>query len=270
MSTCISATTLNSSPPYGGSGQSAKCSRIFFAPPGCGSGINLNGTAPSTTLAWFAEQVISIEVKEMIDDRQYVHDKSFCAKDETPGAFSWNGSIKTRMQCQSPAISIHAGALIWLQVYPLGVVNGGYGSNPPCISGYARITEAPMVMNLENGDPIERNYTYNSKGVWNGAAGISGVYDCCQCCPKIPGSVGEQFDEKFEEEFEGSVHEEALRLGGLAKATPYTVYQWTNAEKWAVALDECVNGFVKGPSPDEAQIKGDFVGQMKFVQCLAV
>ena len=84
--------------PIGGQGQSSRCSRIYWISPNCSNGITLDGVAPSGSKYWFSEQVTRIEVRSMVANRKYGHDKSFCWQDSTKGLASCNGSIQTKMQ----------------------------------------------------------------------------------------------------------------------------------------------------------------------------
>jgi len=243
MSTC---NTDKGDTPVGGQGMSSKCSRIYFIPPDCSAGILLDGTPPTGTAKWFSEQVIRIEVRAMTSVRSYGHDKSFCAQDATPGIDSYSGVITTRLQCCDPMFTCSNGTILWLQVYPQGDAN-------KVIEGYALITEAPIIMNLETGDPVERNYTFVSKGQWTtDAAFITSIRDCCNCCEGGIGSSGMQ-DVRLDTEF-------------LVKE-PVTVYQFTDKGEWSVAYDECEPGMKPGPKPEGS---GQFVGELKFVKCLAV
>lgn len=249
--------------PIGGQGQSARCSKIFFAPPDCADGIKLDGSPPtSETSNWFSEQVTRIEIRSMVASRKYGHDKSFCAQDTTKGIASWNGSIQTKVQCVPTPFSFYAGATVWLSIFPLGVTNAS--GEAPCISGYAEIDEDPIIMNLENGDPVEHNFTYSSKGWWNLPAGIDGTFDCCGCCG-TGGMETRRPNLRGSENLEGSV----FAPGALERSllsTPRTVYQWTPNGEWKVALDESSGRFMPGPMPSEP---GTFPGEMKFVNCVS-
>ena len=247
--------------PVSGVGASAKCSRIYLIPPGCTTDVDLSGTAPGniSTSKWFNEQVVRIEVRPMVSHRAYCHDKSYCCMDETDGPHSWSGSIQTRIQCCSNPFSITAGALCWLAVYPLGSVTG---TPDVSINGYAKITEDPIIMGIENGDPVEHNYTFVSKGKWNVPTGLTGFQDCCNCCEQASLDAKELHGGLME----GSVFAAGGGLThGLTK-NPHTVYQWTDKGEWIVALDECDGNFMPGPMPTEP---GKFPGEMKFVKCLA-
>jgi hypothetical protein len=257
MATCV---TSKGSSPIGGQGASAKCSRIYFIPPNCTTGIKLDGTAPSGTAKWFVEQVIRIEVRAMVSSRSYGHDKSFCCTDVTPGINSFNGVITSRVQCCDVALSMPAGAVAWLQVFPLG-------DSGAVIEGYAMITEAPMIMNIESGDPIEANYTFTSKGLWNtDFAFINTVTDCCSCCNEssmfaespIRGMRGIGGSDEM---LGGSVHDEASRL---ITHNPQTVYTWTGSD-WERSFDESGGEFMPGPIPQEP---GKYPGQPKYVPCV--
>jgi len=242
----------STSVPIGGEGASAKCSKIFLLPPDCTNGILLNGTAPSGTTQWFNEQVTRIEVRPRVTSRVYGHDKSYCCQDEVSGIYSWDGSIQTRAQCcpGSPGIpfSLYAGALAWLQIWPLGSTE-----TAAPIAGYARITDDPIMMNLETGDPVEHNYTYVSKGLWTLPAGLTGYVNCCVCTECGTGGMGEEIEAEPEP--------------GLLDSDPVTVYKWTDKGEWVVAFDELPPGFVRGLAPTE---HGKKDGEMKFVKCIKV
>lgn len=237
-----------SSTPIGGEGASAKCSRLFFIPPDCSGGIKLDGTAPSGTAQWFNEQVIKIEIRAKVSSRQYGHDKSYCSQDAVPGINSFDGTIQTRIQCCSTPFSLFAGDTAWLQVYPLGQ----NGANTTPIAGYALITEDPVIMNLENGDPVEHNYSYVSKGLWTGPTGVDGVFDCCDCC----GDSGADFSPAPEP--------------SMLDSDPVTVYRWTAGGEWSIAFDELPPGFVRGPAPDPKTDAGKSTTDLRFVKCVKV
>ena len=245
--------TPPSNTPTGGMGQSARCSKIFWLAPTCP--IVLDGTPPATgTLAYFSEQVTRIEIRSQVASRKYGHDKSYCAQDTTKGIASWNGSIQTKAQCVSPPFSFFAGATIWLCIYPLGTTNGS--NVTPCISGYAEIEEDPIIMNLENGDPVEHNYTYSSKGWWNLPTGMTGTFDCCKCCC----TSGMDAEEESE----------LINGTSLLDSDPVTVYKWTDAGNWAIAFDELPPGFVHGPTPNARTEQGKKAGELRFVKCIKV
>ena len=227
---------MSSRPSVQSSPASAKCSRIFLSPPNCP--IPLDGTAPSGNIVWFNEQVTRIEVRPMIGHRQYCHDKSECCMDECDGAHSWNGTIQTKVQCCNTPLSITAGSLCYLTVYPLGKE---YES--AVISGYAKITEDPIIMNIETPENgIEHNYTYVSKGKWILPATLSGYLECCTCCESS--AMGED-----PRTMEGSVFAEDF--SAKLDNAPVTVYKWTAKDEWVVALDECSGEYMPGPMPQD-------------------
>lgn len=234
--------------PIGGNGASAKCSRIFLIPPDCSGGIKLDGTRPSGTAVWLNEQVVSIDIHPKTATEVFGHDKSCGAQDETPGIDSYDGTVNTLVQCCDTPFTLWNGALAWIQVYPLGQDNG----DP--IEGYARITEAPIRIVFKNGDPVEHNYTYVSKGQWSAPAGLDGYVDCCDDC-----NCGD------------SGGDSAV---GPADTTldsdPVTVYKWTDSGVWAMAFDELPEGFVHGPAPDAKAEPGKKAGELKFVKCVKV
>ena len=234
----------------GGNGASAKCSRIFLIPPYCNAGLLLNGVRPGGTAVWLNEQVTRIEVRPKVAMKTYGHDKSCGAQDETAGIDSYDGTIQTRVQCCTVPLSIGAGNLAWIQVYPLGQTNG----DP--VEGYARITEDPIIMNLENGDPVEHNYTYSSKGWWNLPTGMTGTFDCCKCCC----TSGMDAEEESE----------LINGTSLLDSDPVTVYKWTDAGNWAIAFDELPPGFVHGPTPNAMTAQGKKAGELRFVKCIKV
>ena len=246
--------------PSGGDGQSARCSRIFYLPADCP--IKLNGQRPSGTRRWFREQVTRIGITEEVYSREYGHDKSYCAQDSTTGIASWNGTITTFMQCNRPAITLHAGQIAWIEVYPLGT-----GRADAKICGYALIKTADMSMNLENGDPVGRNYTYKSKGWWNVPSGVSGTFDCCHCCEEHGGGgSGGQGSGG------GSGGSGGGGSGGGSQAvveavshTPVTAYQWKDGV-WNQVYDECDGEYVHGPMPTEPPTEGQ--ADLKFVECV--
>ena len=262
MTTSCANTTYDQVP-VGGAAQSARCSRVFFIPPDCTTGIKLDGTPPTdhSTEYWFSEQVTRIEIRSMVANRKYGHDKSFCWQDSCKGIRSCNGTLQTKVQCCDPPISFQSGTLMWIKVYPMGLSNGGVGDNVPCIQGYAEIEEDPIIMNLETGDPIEHNYTFASKGMWLMPRDIptvtGGTFDCCGCCDGPVGSV--------EGPRNGGSFAPIERFSGVTQK-PKTVYQWTDKGEWVVTLDECCGSFMPGPMPKEP---GRFAGEMRFVDCQA-
>ena len=276
MSSCRCAVPDPTVNPIGGQGQSARCSRIFWCPCQCGSagqGIILDGTPPWGKMGsppdskWFSEQVTRIEIDQEVASKRYGHDKSFCAQDSTKGLASWNGRIQTRVQCVDPAFSFNCGDTVWLCIYPLGVSNDAYTTKPiPQITGYAEITRAPIIMGLENGDPIERNYEFNSKGWWNMPSTFAATlangstFDCCGCC-QTDGCQG--LTAELGSGIPGSTFAQTERFGGLTQK-PVTVYQWTDKGEWTVSYDECQGSFMPGPMPTEA---GKFIGEMRFQPC---
>ena len=247
--------------PTGGDGQSARCSRVFYLPVSCP--IKLDGERPSGTRRWFKEQVTRIEVNEEVYSREYGHDKSFCAQDTTTGIISWNGTLTTMMQCTRPAISFHAGQIVWLEVFPLGT-----GRADAKISGYALIKTGTMTMNLENGDPVGRNYNFKSKGWWNIPEGVSGTFDCCHCCERHAGGGGSGGGGSGGGSGFGSGGSEGGGSGALitdaAAITPVTWYQW-DGSTWHATRDECYGPFVQGPMPATA---GTYLGQLLPVECV--
>ena len=244
--------------PIGGQAQSARCSEVFFLPPDCTAGIKLDGlTPPAGVRQWFSEQVTRIEIRSMVANKKYGHDKSFCAQDTCKGIASWNGSLQTKVQCVTPVFSFQAGSLMWLSIYPLGTHNGGSG-NGVVIEGYAEIEEDPIIMTLESGDPVEHNYTFASKGWWNIPQGVSGTFDCCTCCGTVGGSTSDPREG-------GSTFALPERVGGLTQK-PVTVYQWSDKGEWVVSYDEGKGQFMPGPMPQES---GRFVGEMRFIPCVA-
>lgn len=233
------AVTLPTVVPAGGRGQSARCSRVFFLAPNCDS-LVLDGTEPTGLLSYFSEQVVRIAVNQQISSREYAHDKSFCAQDSTPGIMSWNGEITTRVQCNTTPFSFRAGLIMWLDVWPLGVARADAR-----IAGYAMLKTDPIVMNIENGDPVEHNYSYTSKGWWKIPTGVSGTFDCCNCCAATPSSASSEAEP--ETSFQGGF---ATELAAATHSTPYTVYQWDDPERtWVVVMDECREGWLRGPAP---------------------
>ena len=235
--------------PVGGNGASAKCSRIFLIPPYCNAGLLLNGVRPGGTAVWLNEQVTRIEVRPKVAMKTYGHDKSCGAQDETAGIDSYDGTIQTRVQCCTVPLSIGAGNLAWIQVYPLGQTNG----DP--VEGYARITEDPIIMNLENGDPVEHNYTFVSKGQWNFPQGMIGFEGCCEACNCANGQVQGILDEPEP---------------ALLDSDPVTVYKW-NGSGWAISYSEMPAGYVMGPAPDAATDKPKSeLDTMRFVKCVKV
>ena len=246
----------NTTVPAGGDGQSARCSRVFYRPVDCP--IKLDGTPPAGTNRWFSEQVTRIEINEQVYVRKYGHDKSFCAQDATMGIISWDGTLTTMVQCNSRPFSFHAGQILWLAVYPLGT-----GRANAKIEGYAVIERAPTTMNLENGEPVSRSYTYCSKGWWNIPEGVSGTFDCCNCCEGHGGGGGDGSGG------DGSGSDGSGSGGGGSMAVvetevahaPVTAYQW-NGTAWAVVYDECKGEFVQGPAPTAP---GTYAGELKFV-----
>ena len=236
--------------PVGGHGASSKCSRVFVIPPACSSGIRLDGTRPGNPASWLNEQVIQIQLRPKRATKTYGHDKSCGAQDETPGLDSFDGSIKTRVQCVTAALSLGSGDLAWIQVYPLGST----ASDP--IEGYARITDELIDINLENGDPVEHTYNFVSKGQWIFPNGISGNWTgCCVEC-KCSGGV--------------QAEEPANLEPALLDSDPVTVYKW-NGSGWAVAFSELPAGYVMGPAPDAATDKPKReLDTMRFVQGVKV
>jgi len=251
-------TTLPTNVPDGGKGQSARCSRVFFLDINCDN-LKLDGTPPDGVLRYFSEQVTRIEVNSRVSVRKYGHDKSFCAQDSTPGLASWDGSLTTKVQCNDNPFTVHAGQYIWLSVFPMGW--GHWNSN---IAGYAMIEADPIICNLENGDPVEHNYTFSSKGWWKMPHGIHGTFDCCDCCGGSGGAPGGSASSGGAPGSRAS--NGASELIELSKFThvPVTAYQW-NGSTWLSVLDECRDGFTHGPAPTEP---GSYAGQLSFIPCV--
>ena len=252
--------------PPGGKGASSRCSRVYYLPPNC-SDLVLDGTPPSGALRWLHEQVTRIEINSQVSVRKYGHDKSYCAQDSTTGLRSWDGTLTTKVQCMDNAFSLHAGQIIWLSIYPLGL--GTVQSSAQPLEGYALIERDPIVCNLENGDPVEHNYTFSSKGLWNIPAGVEGTFDCCGCCEAGAGGGGGGSGGGGSGGSGGSggggsaaIPAEVAGLDGYVH-TPVTAYQW-NGTAWISVLDECHGGFIPGPEPTTP---GTFAGQMTFVEC---
>lgn len=159
-------------------GLSAKDSRIYYMSPECP--IDLSGTPPdsisgSGNLGSFYEQVTRIEINPTVSQRKYAHDKSYGTQDVCSGIKSWDGSISTRIASGTNACTFSAGDIVWIVVYPLGVACG----SP--IQGYAVIDSDPIVMNIENGEPVEHNYRFSSKGLWTGFVNDGQVWGGFEC-----------------------------------------------------------------------------------------
>lgn len=255
-------------------GLSAKDSRIYLMDHDCPE--RLDGTVPTGLLYSFWEQVTRIEVTPAVYQRKYLHDKSFGANDVCSGGKSWDGSITTKIGSGSNPFTLTAGDIVWLRVYPVG---------PAChhpIQGYAVIDSDPIICNLENGDPVEHNYRYSSKGLWTGLpARTWGGYECAcggsdsaitgasqsSFAPAAARPLGIPVDDP-----EGGTvaHATEVPVAGPRIPThlPVTVYQW-NGTVWLPSYDECREGFVPGAAPDAQAKPGTFVGEMLFVPCVA-
>lgn len=254
------ALTLPTTVPVGGKGASARCSKIFALQPDCDD-LVLDGTPPSGNLLYFSEQVIRISINEEVSSRRYGHDKSFCAQDATPGLASWNGEITTFLQCVTNPISLRAGQIVWLDVWPLGT-----NTAAARIAGYAMIDSSPISMTLENGQPVERNYRFSSKGWWIVPEGVHGTFDCCNCCGVD--TTDPYLESAALQGFESGLLPQGLPEVSQPPAIPYTVYQW-GGEDWILTYSECRDGFVPGEAPTK-DAPGAFQGEMKFVACLPV
>jgi len=236
-------------------GLSAKDSRIYYVAIDCP--VLLDGTSPSDpTGLTFSEQVVRIEITPSVYQRKYGHDKSFGANDVCSGIKSWDGNITTKVADSITPFSFTAGDVVWLRIWPLGRQCGGP------IQGYASIDSDPVVCNLENGEPVEHNYRYSSKGLWKGilGRGTTGRYEC-ECSSGAAGSI-------FEGAAVGSAAVPEVIPAGLPAHTPITAYQW-NGAAWLPAYDECHNGFAPGPALDPVSQPGKFVGELAFVECVA-
>jgi len=229
-------------------GLSAKDSRIFLINPTCP--IKLNGTPPtdSSTSHEFSEQVTRIELTPSVFERKYGHDKSEGWQDVTAGTKSCDGSITTKVADGSKPFTLSAGDVAFIRVWPIG---------PECghkIQGYASITSDPIVMNLENGEPVEHNYRFSSKGKWTGLPG-SAVWGGFECqCGNGPGGSG------------GDVPAVAGAVGWselTVPKVPVIGHQW-DSKAWAEVYNECVEGFTAGPAPTEP---GHYQGELVFVDC---
>ena len=239
-------------------GNSAKDSRLYFLPPACP--IKLNGEKPSGTLLRFYEQVVRIEINPSVYQRKYGHDKSEGCQDVCSGIKSWDGSITTRLNENNAKRSLVAGDVVWLECWPLGDSCG----DP--LHGYASIDTDPIVMNLENGDPVEHNYRYSSKGKWANASHAPGTYACgCNAGEDGGGSGGSGW---FGSGGGGGDSEFGLPADAaiaVPHQTPVTGYQW-NGTAWIQVYDECEGAYVQGPQPTTP---GTFQGELRLVPCLA-
>ena len=227
-------------------GLSSKDSTIYFMLPTCP--IKLDGSAPEGFLndrLQFSEEVTRIEINPAVYQRKYGHDKSFGAQDVCSGIKNWDGSITTKIAKTGQCATLSAGDIAFISVYPLGL-----NCTKP-IQGYLSIDSDPLIMNLENGDPVEHNYRYSSKGMWTGFVNSGmqwGGFECgCSsgAAASVPGSAGPWAVE--------------------AAHTPVTAYQW-NGSVWVQVYDEAEGKFLTGPMP---QTPGTYQGQLEFVPCVA-
>jgi hypothetical protein len=233
-------------------GLSAKDSRVFYVPIDCP--VLLGGATPaagSTPLA-FSEQVTRIEITPSVYQRKYGHDKSFGANDVCSGVKSWDGSLTTKVAEGAHPFTFTAGDTVWLRIWPIGVDCGG------AIQGYAVIDSDPVVMNLENGEPVEHNYRYSSKGRWKGilGSGTPGRWECECGSESSVGSGSFMATPAAEDTVAVPVH------------APQTAYQWTGSV-WLPVYNECREGFAIGPVPDASTQPGTYVGALLFVPCVA-
>jgi hypothetical protein len=238
-------------------GLSAKDSRVYLIPKTCP--IRLNGSTPSGARFRLSEQVTRIEITPSVYQRKYGHDKSYGANDVCSGIKSWDGSITTKVASGTSPFTLSAADTVWIRVYPMGVV-----CRHP-LQGYASIDSDPIVINLENGEPVEHNYRYSSKGLWKGFPNDAqpwGGYEC-QCV----GGSGSEGGSGASGSVSGGVSLSGEARPKAAKDellhTPVTAYQW-NGTEWIPVYDECREGFARGPVPVDA---GAFVGQLQFVEC---
>lgn len=222
-------------------GLSAKDSRVYWISRTCP--ISLNGTAPTGAKTAFSEQVLRIEVTPSVYQRKYGHDKSFGAQDVCSGIKSWDGSLTTRVASGTNPFSFSAGDILWLKVYPIGL------RCAKVIQGYGVIDQDPIVMNLENGDPVEHNYRFSSKGKWLGLSNRRwGGYECECAAGSGSGSLISSYSFSSLAESAAAHAQPSVTTLPDTPITPVTVYQWKGAS-WDVIHDECVAGYVHGEAP---------------------
>jgi len=92
--------------------------------------------------------------------REYGHDKSGGWQDVCYGTKRLEGTIEVK--CRADGVDFGACNFYELDLYPLGSENG----TP--MNGYAGIDATPLVVNVENGEPISATYRWSSKGPWTG------------------------------------------------------------------------------------------------------
>lgn len=277
-------------------GLSAKDSRVFYVPHHCK--INLNGKPPSGKRRPMSEQVTRIELTPSVYQRKYGHDKSHGTQDVCSGIKSWDGSISTKVADTERPLTFSAGDTVWVRVYPIGTKC----KHP--LQGYGVIDNDPIVCNLENGEPVEHNYRFSSKGRWTGFPNGGKPWGGFECkCGNGGGGGGGGTEGSQGGGSDGGGSDGASGGGGwsgggggsggggdsgggggggsggggsanvaglpadlhIPTHDPLTVYQW-NGSAWITSYNECRDGFLPGAAPDEA---GSFVGQMAFVHCTA-
>lgn len=140
-------------------------------------------TPGGTTVRW-TDEVTRFELDETIATREYGHDKSGGGMDICAG--NWSATLTINAVCHHQGVNVQGigiGQVCYFELYV-------FGSCEPPLKGYAMLTRRPMIIDQEQGRPVEYTATFKSKFLWKGLPGSAaqrggiGGFEC-EC-----GSVG--------------------------------------------------------------------------------